>query len=247
MDRSSQKIIYGYLRQGLPDSTVKMIVWDGSESPPRRLAKPPRVPSFLHGWLGHGNRRVLTHLLHTDQPHTVIELGSWYGRSAQWMASHAHRPERLLCVDVWSETEIMDQQQVIRPHHPVRFQGECRSVADTLQDHPLWETFLVNLWPYRDRVEAVRLDTLTGLRRIYQQLLSQGKLDQVGLIYIDADHRYEAVCAEITLAHQLFPEARLVGDDYTAHRPVRRAVTEMADRLGFQVVTDHNCWYFLKK
>ena len=111
--------------------------------------------------------------------------------------------------------------------------------------HPLWETFLVNLWPHRNRVSAIKNDSLTGLRIIADYLTQLGERDTVSLIYIDADHRYDAVCEEIRLAHQLFPNAQLVGDDYTAHRPVRRAVCDMASLLGMTVQTDHNCWYYL--
>jgi hypothetical protein len=219
-----------------------MIVWRGEH--PATVKQAPKVKPYLHGWLGHGNKRILHQLLALDRPHTVIELGSWYGKSAEMLIRNQHRPERLFCVDLWSESDIFTDRQVIKPHHPVRHQGTQGTVADTIHQHPLWETFVVNLWPHRDRVLAVQQDSLTGLNTIFTYLSERGEVSQVGMIYIDADHRYDAVCAEILLAHQLFPEARLVGDDYTAHRPVRRAVDQMAEQLGFNVVTDHNCWYY---
>lgn len=223
-----------------------MLVWL-PERPPHIIKQPPQVKQYLHGWFGHGNRRIIDYLLEMDQPDTVIELGTWYGKSADFFMKHQYGPKRLFCVDLWSENDILGDHQVIKPHHTIRHLGQKQQVGKVMEQHPLWETFLTNLWPYRDQVLAIRNDSLTGLGIIAKYLEEIGEIDTVGFIYIDADHRYASVCEEITMAHQLFPDARLVGDDYTAHRPVRRAVDDMAERLGMEVITDHNCWYYQKK
>lgn len=223
-----------------------MLVWR-PETEWHRLRRAPSLEKYLHGWFGHGNRRVLDDVLTGKKPRTVIELGTWYGKSADYLMRHDSAPERLFCVDLWSAQDILEGQQVIRPHHTVRHQGTQTPVSEVMAQHPLWETTMANLWPYRDRLVALQTDSLSGLRIIADFLEEREELETVDLIYIDADHRYQAVCDEIILATALFPGAQLVGDDYTAHRPVRRAVDHMALQLGVDVVTDHNCWYYQRK
>lgn len=47
----------------------------------------------------------------------------------------------------------------------------CRSVCSALKDmlgsNPLYETFLINLWPHKDRVVPLRMTTLQGLRMLH--------------------------------------------------------------------------------
>src|SRR5262249_11728731 len=54
------------------------------------------------------------------------------------------------------------------------------------------------------------------------------------VVFIDADHAYESVSADLRLARQLFPQARIIGDDYD-YGDVHRAVDEFAASKGFQV------------
>jgi hypothetical protein len=54
------------------------------------------------------------------------------------------------------------------------------------------------------------------------------------LVYVDAEHTYDAVAAELKLARELFPHALLCGDDYD-WSGVRRAVDEFAAVAGLVV------------
>ena len=107
-----------------------MLVWLPERPVPQTVEK-PLIHPYLHGWFGHGNRRVIDHLLVTLKPNTVIELGSWYGKSADYIINHRHSPNRLFCVDLWSEQDILDNIQVIKPHHILRHQGEKQPVVQT--------------------------------------------------------------------------------------------------------------------
>ncbi len=49
------------------------------------------------------------------------------------------------------------------------------------------------------------------------------------MIYIDADHHYEAAKQDILKSLELFPQALLVGDDYGNYESVRNAVHECAN------------------
>ena len=85
----------------------------------------------------------------------------------------------------------------------------------------LYETFCALSWEYRDRITPIRATTHQGL----QQIADAGL--RPDLIFVDADHSFDAVMADLEHCEQLFPEARLVGDDYEAPS-VRKAVDNFA-------------------
>jgi hypothetical protein len=92
----------------------------------------------------------------------------------------------------------------------------------------LFETFQARCWDYRERVVPLRMNTLDGLRAVAEAGL------EPDFVYVDAEHSYEAVTAELTLARQLFPEAALGGDDYD-WKGVREAADAFARRHGLVV------------
>jgi glycosyltransferase involved in cell wall biosynthesis len=53
------------------------------------------------------------------------------------------------------------------------------------------------------------------------------------VIFFDADHSYESLMADLNLAHELFPHARLIGDDYSS-KPVGEAVGVFCRRRGLE-------------
>lgn len=98
----------------------------------------------------------------------------------------------------------------------------------------LYETFLVNVWDYRERVVPLRSTTLSGLKLLH-------RLDVVpDFIYVDAAHDYESVKQDVLTAKKLFPEATLAGDDFN-WQDVKRAVLD----CGFSDRLCHNgrCWW----
>eukprot|EP00633_Aureoumbra_lagunensis_P004498 CAMPEP_0197320210 /NCGR_PEP_ID=MMETSP0891-20130614/58264_1 /TAXON_ID=44058 ORGANISM="Aureoumbra lagunensis, Strain CCMP1510" /NCGR_SAMPLE_ID=MMETSP0891 /ASSEMBLY_ACC=CAM_ASM_000534 /LENGTH=519 /DNA_ID=CAMNT_0042811477 /DNA_START=32 /DNA_END=1590 /DNA_ORIENTATION=+ len=186
----------------------------------------PQVEPFEHGWFLETHKRVLSQLLN-ENTKCIIELGSWYGASTQWIASKA-KNATVYAIDIWDESHI------IRDDHYRN--GNTNSI---LKRHPLYATFLRNLWFLRDRVIPLRYDTVAGLK-----LLKDHNI-QPDLIYIDADHHYNAVKRDILTCIELFPQAILVGDDYGHYDDVKRAVCECAFSYGKRVYVDqHHCWTY---
>jgi len=169
--------------------------------------KPP-IDEDLHGWFTPGNRRSLGQFL-SDDTRLILELGSWLGKSARWMLDKAPHAT-LVAVDTWNGTNAFLQLKM-RDRLPT-----C------------YATFLRNCWSYRDRLIPVRRRTVDGMRLVAEAGLAPD------LIYIDADHSYSAAKADMEMAHELFPEARLVGDDYQM-KGVKRAVDEFARDKGLRV------------
>ncbi|MBX6315927.1 MAG: class I SAM-dependent methyltransferase, partial [Isosphaeraceae bacterium] len=161
------------------------------------------------GWLGAGADEALARVL-SARTRLVIELGAWRGMSTRFIADLAPNAT-VISIDHWEGS----------PEH--RTQEKFQRVLATLYD-----TFLAECWAYRDRVIPLRMTSLVGLLTVADYGLSPD------LIYIDAEHSYEAVISELELSRHLFPRATLVGDDYD-WEGVQRAVGEFAWRHGLTV------------
>jgi glycosyltransferase involved in cell wall biosynthesis len=171
------------------------------------VEEPPRVP----GWLGEGARELLSEAL-SDQTRLVIELGAWVGLTTRFIADQAPHSV-VIAIDHWAGSPE-------HFHNP-----EWKAMLPTL-----FETFLALCWDYRERVIPLRMTTLDGLR----QIASHGL--EPDLIYVDAEHSYEAVTGELELIHHLFPRAVVVGDDYD-WKGVAPAVRDAIGRHGWTLET----------
>ncbi len=167
------------------------------------------APGQEQGWLGVGSEMMLAGSL-SAKAKLVVELGSWLGLSTRFIADHAPRAT-VVSIDTWEgspEHKTQERFQKLLPR--------------------LFETFQARCWDYRERVVPLRTNSLDGLRRVAEAGLNPD------LVYIDAEHTYEAVSAELKLARELFPHALLCGDDYD-WSGVRRAVNEFATNTGLVV------------
>jgi Methyltransferase domain len=156
------------------------------------------------GWLGEGTDRTLGAAL-SDRTRIVVELGAWLGMSTRYILEHAPNAT-VISVDHWQGS----------PEHRAR--DDFRAMLPTL-----FARFLSECWEHRDRIIPLRMTTLEGLRTIAEFGI------EPDVIYVDAEHSYRAVTSELELAYDLFPRARLVGDDFD-WRGVREAVQYFARR-----------------
>ena len=211
----------------VPASLAGFTVEDGVGWPGRR----PRAPPFMHGWFLQTHERVFDAVLDASVT-TILELGSWYGASTEWLA-RACPKATVYAVDLWKDEFILDAQ---RDHY--RTMGD-RKLERMLDTHPLYDTFLANLWRHRGSVVPLRMDTVAGVKL----LKDAGVAPDV--VYVDADHHYAACKRDIEACLDAFPDALLVGDDYGHYDDVRNAVTESAVKYGKTVHVDANhCWCY---
>lgn len=184
---------------------------------------------FKQGWFYESHKNILSQIISSDTD-IVVEIGSWYGESTIWMAEHllAKNPSaKIFAIDLWDEIVILNDSMY------------GTKVAEMLKDHPLYQTFLANLWKYRDFVIPLKMNSVDGL----QYLKRIGICPDV--IYIDGNHHYECVKLDILTCLKLFPSAVLVGDDYGNYEDVRRAVHESAVQYSKKVYVDsYLCWTY---
>jgi hypothetical protein len=167
------------------------------------------APGQEAGWLGAGSDVMLSRSL-SPKTKLVVELGAWLGLSTRFIADAAPRAT-VISVDHWQgspEHQTQERFSALLPR--------------------LYETFQSRCWKYRDRVVPLRMSSLDGLRKVAESGL------EPDFIYVDAEHTYEAVSAELKLARELFPHTLLGGDDYD-WQGVRQAVDEFAERHALVV------------
>jgi hypothetical protein len=193
----------------------------------------PREPRYRHGWFLPTHERVFERVLaDVGEVSVILELGSWYGSSTEWLCERCPGAA-VYAVDLWDDSFILDKQ---RDHYSTM--GD-RKLENLLNNHPLWDTFLANLWSFRDQVVPLKMETTQGV----QVLKDKGIKPQI--IYIDADHHYEPCKKDIQACLRAFPDAILVGDDYGHYESVRNAVTECALEFDKHVHVDQNhCWTY---
>jgi hypothetical protein len=151
----------------------------------------------------------------TADTQLVVELGAWLGLSTRFIAAHAPNAV-ILSVDHWRGS----------PEHQ-----SDESYRELLPN--LFETFQARCWDQRQRIVPLRMTTLEGLRTVAEHGL------EPQFVYVDAEHSFDAVSAELALARQLFPRAVLAGDDYD-WQGVREAVVQFARKNG--MVVDRVGW-----
>ena len=179
-------------------------------------AEPPAVPADPHGWCCAGHREILQDRLGPDTQ-VVVELGSWLGQSARLLLELAPKAT-VICVDHWKGSSEMGNMMQAQTRLPT-----------------LELTWLVNQWPWKDRAIPVKADTLEGLRLVHEHGI------RPDLVFVDAEHTYEAVSAELHLIEQLFPQALVHGDDW--YLPdVKLAVSTAAARRHLTIRTVENAW-----
>jgi hypothetical protein len=157
-----------------------------------------------------------------------VEVGTWRGRSAAFMAveiansTMAHRI-RFDCVDTW-------QGSTDEPEH----QQDPSVVNDTL-----YEEFLANMLPVQGYYQALRMASTAAAKTYPDQSLD--------LVFIDAQHTYEAVREDILA---WWPKVRvggiIAGHDYNheGDHGVGKAVREL---LPLRHQTPPWCWLVQKQ
>lgn len=190
----------------------------------------PDAPEYKHGWFQPPNRAVLASLL-SPKTRNIVELGSWLGKSGAYMLDRAPNA-RLYAVDLWSNEFILEGQG---DHY-----AESSTQKRIIENVPLYETFLKNMWPYRDRMTPMRMQTTEGVRRLKEAGL------KADLVYVDADHHYDGAKADIEAVLDAFPGAHVVGDDWD-YPDVRRAAKDVAKARGLSIhVEGGKCWTYTK-
>lgn len=164
----------------------------------------------IQGWCGFTNIYDDMIRYHPNGSH-FVEVGSWRGQSSAYMAVaiiNSGKQIKFDCVDTWRGT-------LNEPQH----QQDPSVINDTLYDE-----FIANMKPVEGHYRAIRLPSVEAAA-----LYDDASLD---FVFIDGDHTYEAVLADIRAwLPKVKPGGTIAGDDYGHAGPgsegVRQAVQEV--------------------
>jgi hypothetical protein len=144
-----------------------------------------------HGWCAGQVREYFKRFLSKDT-RLIVECGSWLGLSTRYMMAEAPAA-RVICIDHWKGSA--EHHRCGRP-----------DVAKRLPI--LYEQFRRNMWDYRDRLIAMRLDIQDGIKELAELGIAPD------LVFVDGSHDTQSVRKDTLACCKAFPNARIMGDDY---------------------------------
>jgi len=144
----------------------------------------------------------------TARQHHFVEVGTWKGRSAAFMAVeilNSGKDIKFDCIDTWEGSDEQEHQE-----------------DEYVVSNSLYEHFIDNMKPVEGYYNPIRASSVEAAK-----LYKDGSLD---FVFIDAGHDYESVKADIAAwAPKVRPGGFLAGHDFNAATPtndVERAVYE---------------------
>lgn len=145
----------------------------------------------------------------------VVELGTWKGRSAIYMASEIKRRHKnvdFYTIDTWEgNADEPDMQELIK---------------DANARGGLYQEFIrnINRTGVADYIKPLRMTTVEGAKQFADH--------SVNFCYIDAGHSYDCVLADLRAYYpKMVPGAAIAGHDI-ARDSVRRAVKDFCKSVG---------------
>jgi hypothetical protein len=178
-----------------------------------------------------GGRELICREIARRSGCVVLEIGSFLGDSARrWLA--ASQNSVVVCVDPWDDWWI---KRDLNRNRTELF----RRLAEP--DGPI-NCFFTNMWPYRDRVVAVRGYAPAAIIALH----ADGVVPDI--VYFDSDKSGPGIVEAI----QLFPNALITGDDWSwsevpHHYPIRAPVRRAARQTGRRLVVRRATWLLQPK
>ena len=176
----------------------------------------------IFGWFNDNHKEALTELIKKHQVKTVIEIGSFLGKSTAFIAKQV---DKVVCIDPFVFWEDKD-----RPNGDVAAYG----------GEDFFDKFWANMTTegVSQKLEIHRGTSVDSLA-VVTNLNPNG----VDLVYIDGLHDYESVLQDIKLYHSQANKV-ICGDDYDENWPgVVKAVNEYYED---DVKHNGNFWYVIK-
>lgn len=166
---------------------------------------------------------------HAQDGAHFVEIGSWKGQSAAYMAVeiiNSGKSIKFDCVDTWKGS---DEHQA----------GGFAEDPDVVNGS-LFERFKKNLEPVEGFYTPIMTTSLEAA-----ELYLDGSLD---FVYIDAAHDFDSVCADIQAWYPKVRSGGIVsGDDYPCPAVID-AIKVMLPKLGYTSLTQiGKTWHIIKK
>jgi len=182
-----------------------------------RVVDTVTVPGFTEDWFSEESQAALVELygLVADLDGDIIEVGSWEGKSTVALAN-ACAPAKMYAVDTWLGSP-----------------GEVS--AQLAAERDVYGTFVAN-------IDALTEGNVVVCRMGWRMFFATQRRP-IRFLFIDAEHSYDEVRANIATALPLMVKGGVICGDDNHHPPVQRAVL---DTLGEQVKLKATLWWWQK-
>ena len=175
-----------------------------------------RHVEVMPGMCDHDKMRAMYEVARYCPTGDVVEIGSWWGKSALIFLRLAQcfGIGKLLCVDPWSDAHLVQNDK----------KGLVDIAAAQFSAEEALSVFQINLLPYsRGDVNYLRMPSTEGAKHYRAQAVAQtpafGKTNYAGriaLLHVDGNHSYENTKADVEAWSDLvMPGGWIVIDDYT--------------------------------
>jgi cephalosporin hydroxylase len=197
-----------------------------------------RHTDLIPGMCDHAKLCALCEIARYTPPGDVVEIGTWWGKSAFVLSRLAHCYDlgSVLCVDPWSNEHLI--------------QDDGKSLVDSVSAEAdadeAFVVFQMNLLPYSaGRLNYLRLPSTEGARHYRDnahaaspEFGSTTYGGRIALLHIDGNHSYDAASADLrSWTGMVVGGGWIVVDDYTwpfGDGP-RRAADELLAEKGGEI------------
>jgi predicted O-methyltransferase YrrM len=184
------------------------------------------IAESISGW--GGNDKIFGRLIKLLKPKVIFEVGTWKGQSAITMAE-ACKALGLQCPIVCVDTWLGSDEHIL----------QCKQDLKRVNGFPmLYYQFLSNVIHrgVQEWIVPLPATSLTAAK-----ILNKLQI-RADLIYIDADHQYESVLADLKAYVPLLAGGgTLFGHDYR-WESVRRAVQDFCRDMSYDHTVEGDFW-----
>lgn len=175
------------------------------------------LPYDDHGWFEPTNAHYLRFFIEKTNASNIIEIGTWLGKSARFIAQNMPEDGKVFAVDTWEPEEAV-------------------YLTDPRLSY-LYQLFLSNVKHANlcHKIVPVRMKSVEAAKAL--NIIAE-------VIYIDGNHETKHVIDDILAWYpHLSSNGIMCGDDWAAP-PVREGVIKCAEILNKQVKEHDNFWWY---
>lgn len=178
------------------------------------------LPLNIQGWMDESNERGLENLINRLNPKKIIEIGTWLGKSAIFMAKKVSKNSKVFCIDRWV------------PHKDISYIEACKPYLKIC-----YEQFLSNC------IHSQVTDIIVPMKMVSMDALKYFESD-IDVIYIDGSVAEEDVYNDVTKWWEKLSVGGIIcGDNWNKFFSVVLGIKKAAKDLNIKIHSDRNFWW----